>query len=343
MLTRQEIERQGVSLWCVGLPLAEERRLDREEQEHLRRAAWRLLWQGLGTFLGLLVFGGLLMALTSVVGGAWSGSLVIIVLIFAALLLFLPASLFAREGRTQKGLLLFRDLHRGYVRVFSGPLTDADLLQSEDAADAAQSRLLALGLLTLDGLQRQAVEVLPVSRRVWRVSGERVAPWVEARWKEVAVSVEATSPWLHPNRPVADDDEASRRRLSHRERAELLREARQHWFRPFVPALLLTSWFAVIVVLGLTALFATGRITWSPNLWGVFHLAWITFAADAFFFQRWALARKMYRDARGGEVLVSFQSRDDGSNSATVFESLPYSERPWTETGRPAAWRRIGR
>ncbi len=33
MLTGRENERRGTSVWCVGLPLMEERRLDREEQE----------------------------------------------------------------------------------------------------------------------------------------------------------------------------------------------------------------------------------------------------------------------------------------------------------------------
>ena len=185
MLIGRDIENPGTTTWCVGLPLMEERRMDREEQEHLRHEAWELLWQGLGSFLGVAALGALLIALTSIVGGAWNGTLIIIAVIVASLFLFLPATLFAREGWTQRGLLLFRDLHHGHVFVFGGTLTDADLLQTEDGADAAQRRLLQFGLLHLESASFQSVEVLPVSRRVWRVSGERLKPWVETRWRRV--------------------------------------------------------------------------------------------------------------------------------------------------------------
>ena len=341
MLTGRENERRGTSVWCAGLPLVDERRLDREEQERLRRAAWHLLWRGLGSFLAALLLGVLAMALTSVLGGAWSGTLLIIVILFVSLLLFLPATLFARECWTQRGLLLFRDLRRGYVRVFAGLLTVADLLQTEDAADAAQGRLVALGLLTLEEAHPQTVEVLPVSRRVWRVSGEEVSPWVEALWREVSTAPDAASPWLHTNGPAVEGG-TGRRPLSDRERAELLREARQHWLRPFVPALLLTCWLVVVLVFGAMTAIAAGRVTWSSGLWSAFHLAWITFATDAFFLRRWTQSRQMYQDARGG--VVSFETGPTGgSNSATVSETLPHSGRAWTQAGRPAAWRRIGR
>lgn len=343
MLTGRDIEHKGTSLWCAGLPLVEERRLEREEQEHLRHVAWRLLWQGIGSFLGLAVLGILLMVLTSVLGGSWGGTLIIIAVIFASLLLFLPTTLFAHEGWTQRSLLLFRDLRHGYVTVFAGPLTEADLLQTEDAVDTAQRRLLALGFLTFNASRMQAIEVLPVSRRVWRVSSERVGPWVEARLKEVAVSNEATIPWLHAGRRVSPEGEVGRRRLSDRERSELFREARQHWVRPFVPALLLTSWCLLVVVLAVVSGVTVGRLTAASVPWGSLHLAWIAFAADAFFLRRWGQAQKMYQDARGGEVASSVGSPLGGGDSAVISETLPNSGRLWTQAGKPAPWRRIGR
>lgn len=343
MLIGRDIKRRGTTLWCVGLPLLEERRLERAEQEHLRQSARCLLWQGLGTFLGLAVFGGLLMALVSVLGGAWGGTLPIIVVIFTALLLFLPASLFARESYTQRGLLLFRDLRRGYVRVFGGVLSENDLLQTEEAIDDAQRRLLALKLLTLDGTQEQVIEVLPASLRVWRVGGERMKPWIEVRCKEVAAAEEATSPWLHASSVAPFSGEETLRKLSGRERTELLREARQHWLRPLVPAVLLTAWFLVILILCVIAVVKAGHLAWSASLWGPIHIIGLAFVADAFFLRRLAQARLLYRDARGGEVQVTSQAGAQGSpNSAFVVERLPHSERLWTQAGRPAAWRRIG-
>lgn len=349
MLTVQDIKCRGTTLWCVGLPLLEERRLEREEQECLRRVAWRLLWQGLGMFLGLAVFGGLLMALVSVLGGAWGGTLLIIVVIFVALLLFLPASLFAHEFPTQRGLLLFRDLRRGHVRVFGGTLTENDLLQTEEAVDEAQRRLLALKLLTLDGTRKQVIEALPVSLRGWRVGDERIKPWIEVRCKEVAAVEEATSSWLHAHSSAFSSGGVSLRKLSSRECAELFGKARQHWLRPLVPAVLLTSWLLLILVLALVTTLKAGHFSVSSGLWGSVHVIWLAVAADTFFLRRLAQARLMYQDARGAEVQVTFQQAtfqadaQDSHHPQSVSETLPHSQRLWTQAGRPAAWRRISR
>jgi hypothetical protein len=111
-----------------------------------------------------------------------------------------------------------------------------------------------------------------------------------------------------------------------------------------VPAVLLTSWLLVVLVLGLMAVVKTGHIRWTSSSWSLLHPIWITFAADAFFLRRWAQARKIYQDARSGDVLVSFESDTDAeSKSAAVFEMLPNSGRPWTQENKPAVWSRIGR
>ena len=246
MLEERDSKRRNGLLWCAGLPLVGERRLERLEQEQLRQAAWRLLWQGIGAFFGVAVLGIGLIAGAAELDKYWNGSLVVITVVFIALLLSLPATLFAREGWTQRGILTFRDLHRGYVRVFEGELTDADLLKTEEATDATQSSLIALGLLTLGSPEPQTIEVLTLSRRVWRVNGEATVPWMEAIWKEVTNAPEAASPWLHTNNaltsgPQTSDGAEHRRRLSDRERAELKRDTRRHWLGAFIAALVMTS------------------------------------------------------------------------------------------------------
>lgn len=345
MLEKQGNRQQNRILWCAGLPLVGERRLERLEQEQLRQVAWRLLWQGLGAFLGVAVLGIGLIAGAAELDKYWNGSLVVITVVVIALLLTLPATLFARQGWTQRGLLTFRDLRRTSVRVFEGVLTDVDLLEDEERVDATQRRLLSLGLLTLGSPETQTIEVLPVSRRVWRVNGEATVPWVEANWKEVTNAPEAASPWLHTNNaltsgPRTSDGAEHRRRLSDRERAELKRETRRHWLGAFIAALVMTSWLLIIVVLA----FTTGGVPKAASWWGMIHVVLATFTADTFFLSRWAQARKLYRDIRGGEVRVEF---GDGSperdQPALPTETLPNSERLWTQAGRPAAWRRIGR
>lgn len=345
MLEKQGNRQQNRILWCAGLPLVGERRLERLEQEQLRQVAWRLLWQGLGAFLGIAVLGIGLIAGAAELDKYWGGSLVVITVVFIALLLSLPATLFARQGWTQRGLLTFRDLRRGYVRVFEGELMEADLLKTEEAADATQSSLISLGLLTVGSPEPQTIEVLPVSRRVWRVNGEATMPWIEANWKEVTSAPEAASPWLHTNSaltsgPRTFDDTEHRRRLSDRERAELKRETRRHWLGAFVAALLMTAWLSTIVVVA----FTTGGVPKVASWWGMIHIVLATFTADTFFLSRWAQARKLYQDIRGGEVLVEFESGSPAGNQpALPAETLPNSGRLWTKAGRPAAWRRIRR
>lgn len=326
---------RDTTTWCAGLPLVEERRLNREEQEQLRRTAWKLFGRGIGSFFGAAFLGALLIALTWQIGGAWVGTLFIIAILVAALLLFLPASLFARESATQRGLLRFRDLHQGFVVVFEGTLTDADLLQTEDGEDAAQSRLLALGLLDLERAESQSVEVLPVSRSVWRVSGERVIPWVYTRWRQVAALPEGPASWRHSPLLTATEGEPARRRLSERERTELRREAFQHWLRPCVPAVFLTAFGLPMAVLAVAHFVAAGKWTVAAVPWQVLHVFPLAVAADIFFVRRWQQARTMYRDLRGGEVTLSAEDPD--------AETLPQSGRLWTQSGRPASWRRIGK
>lgn len=239
-----------------------------------------------------------------------------------------------KAGR-QRGLLLFRDLHRGYVVVFGGTLTDADLLQTENGEDAAQSHLLALGLLDLERTQHQSVEVLPVSKSVWRVSGERVTPWVETRWRRVAALPEGAASWRHSPILAATEGEPARRRLSERERAELRREARQHWLRPGIFALLLTVGGLPLSVFVVFTYVTAGNWTVAGIPWQFLHVFPLVVATDIFFVRRWRQARKMYRDVRGGEVVVSAETPD--------AETLPHSGRLWTQSGRPASWRRIGK
>ena len=337
------------TLWCAGLPLVGERRLDRSEQEQLRLAAWRLLWQGLGAFLGVAVLGIGLIVGTAELDKYWGGSLIVITVVFIALLLSLPATLFAREGWTQRGFLTFRDLRHASVRVFEGVLTDVDLLEDEERADASQRRLISLGLLTVGSSELQTIEVLPVSRRVWRVGDKATIPWVEALWQQVS-NVPAASPWLHNSSPLISESSQHSRRFSEGERAELRRETRRHWLGPFVVALLLT---ALLVVLVISTVLASGILAGSTpaggilkgiNWWEVSHIAPVTFAADTFFLSRWAQARKLYQDIRGGEVLVEFSGSFPGRDQPMLpTERLPKSERIWTQAGRPAAWRRIGR
>ncbi len=321
--------------WCAGLPLVEERRLDREEQEQLRRTAWKLLGRGLGLCFGLTVLGVLLSLLLWQFAGAWGGTMIVITFIVSALLLLLLANLFVTGSNTQRGLLLFRDLHRGSVVVFGGTLTDADLLQTEDGEDAAQSDLLARGLLDLECADFQSVEVLPVSKSVWRVSGERVIPWVETRWRQVAALPEGASPWLHSPVAAATEGELARRRLSERERAELRREAHQHWRRPGVLAFLLTVVALPVSVFILVTYVTAGNWTAAGIPWHFLHLIFATVAVDIFFARRWQQAREMYRDLRGGEVVVSAEN--------PAAEILPHSGRLWAQSGRPASWRRIGK
>ncbi len=335
MYAGRDHKNQGMTTWCAGLPLTDERRLGREEREQLRRTAWKFFGQGLGLCFGLMVVGVLLIVLTWKIGGAWSGTLFVIAILVAALLLFLPACLFARESRPQRGLRLLRDLHRGYVVVFEGTLTESDLLQSADATDVAQSRLLALGLLDLECSELQSVEVLPVSRSVWRVGGERVIPWVQTRWRQVADPQESASSWLHASATGAIGDAATCRRLSVREHTELKREARQHWLPSAVTATLLTACGLPLLVLALVHFVTAGKWTVSAFPWQGLHLVWLAIASDLFFVTRWRQARELYQDLRGGEVV--------SSTDIPSSEILPYSGRLWTQRGRPASWRRIGK
>ncbi len=330
--------------WCAGLPLIGQRPFEPEEQEYLQRLAQRLRWYGL---VALLLYP-LLIAVSGVIAWATTSSaaqgLAGMVLAAVVLLCFYgPFLLIIVRDTMGRSKVLLEDLRCGYVKQFAG------MMSPDVGTEATLIKLRQARIVPRTGTGHWSLEMLPASRRVWRVQEQRVKPWIIANVVEVAQTPEMAAiaaQWLQP--VTRKDDETllgGRRALSQAERDELLRYARHAWTRPLPGAIGFTLWAGVrISSLLLHPLLNTG-INWIFFTLFVF----FTLLMDVALVMQVLLSRKLRQDAQAGHVIIvgveknaqSVSPETPANTVPMIREVLPHAKREWTQEGRPAVWRTI--
>lgn len=330
--------------WCVGLPLIGQRPFEPEEQEYLQRLAQRLRWYGIMAVLSypLLVccFGVIEWIATSSIAQAKEAMMISGLLL---LVVCLPMQLLAIRDAFGRRKALLGDLRCGFVKQFAG------MMAPDVGTEATLIKLRQARIVPRTGTGHWSLELLPASRRMWRVQEQRVKPWIIANVVEVAQTPEMAgiaAQWLQP--VTRNDDETllgGRRALSQAERDELLRYARHAWTRPLPGAIGFTLWAGVrISSLLLHPLLNTG-INWIFFTLFVF----FTLLMDVALVMQVLLSRKLRQDAQAGHVIIVGVEKNAPSVSRVtpadtvpmIREVLPHSKREWTQEGRPAVWRTI--
>lgn len=353
-MNNQDVRHGDAREWCAGLPLVQRRPLQADELRILRLQALRLFLQGIAIPAGCAV---LLAACFRAVSAAMEDSAwpsaVVVPLIIGTVFLVLagpPISLILAYDRIRRAVHVRRDLRAGFVKHFVGTV-DLDAYEEET--------LLALwkaGLISPQAPQCW-IEVLPGSRRVWKVQGEIVKGWILAPSREVADTPEyaaIAAQWVEPFSPSRDGRvPVGHREMSAQEIDELRRYARRLWPR-LVPA----AAFFTLLVLGRLALhaFTPEASRAAPSSWSA-----LSVIAALWFDYRLVMgvinARRLLRAAQIGRVLIfrlerGPQNDEDGAPTAPgevsaevttdpfTVELLPVSRWVWTEDGRAAGWRR---
>ena len=113
-------------------------------------------------------------------------------------------------------------------------LDHLDAITAADQFDTIQKDLMNGGRLIVSPEHIQTVEAFPLSRRIWKVNGHWIAPWMQADWTEVAEQpafAAIAAQWLVPS-ANAPGINIGRRDLSPVEQTELRDRARSAWRRP---------------------------------------------------------------------------------------------------------------
>ena len=330
--------------WCAGLPLVSQRPMDEAELRGLRREALRLRRTGIGTAAFFPVSISVLALLYAVAPftRAFVEGAGILLLLSAPLTLPLCV-LLARDCLLRsKGLR--GDLKLGVIKKFEGPLA------TNQTADETLERLRRAKLAPKTGAAWYGMEILPVSGRVWRVTGASVRGWVIAQTVEVAQTPEfagIAAQWLQPYSRKEDATLlGGQRELSPAEQMELRRFARRLWLRPLPAAAGLTAWAALPV----TAWILHRRLDSGFRFGQELFLVCIALLTDYHFVRSVLLSRRLARDAQRGRVMILSEQADlekekppqpipPTAEKAKIVELLPVSRMIWTGDGRPAAWR----
>ncbi|MEX1365850.1 MAG: hypothetical protein AB1Z98_22170 [Nannocystaceae bacterium] len=224
------------------------------------------------------------------------------------------------------------DLEHAVVDCYEGPGPDGPL-------DPLLGRLRPTG--PRHERARVRLELLPRSRLVVRMDGQRVERWEMAH----VVDVAPTQP--HAMRvdlprgvaPAVSDPRMSlrRRSLTPLERAELERHIarlRRRWW----PAAALT-----VLVVGLMTwnMRADPASSASDTLLDSSSLGWLALLVVVYvgYVRRVLAARKLEHDRRLRWVVTVHQDRDDPHCDPPTLEVLPVSQLAWTERASPSGWR----
>ena len=347
-------ENTTTTKWCAGLPLVRQRPFEPEEQEHLQTLARRLRRRGI---MAVLAYP-LVVACFGIAGWASSSSAeqgLGAMMISGLLLLIVYGPMMALIIRDTivRCRAVAGDLRCGYVQQFAGAMSpDTD-------GDKTVIKLREKRVVPKTGMGQWNLELLPHSRRVWRVQEQRVKPWIVATVVEVAQTPEMAAiaaQWLQPiAREGGETLLSGRRELSQGEQDELQQYARRLWLRPLPAAIGLTLWASLRIIAHNVHHHAYEGV----DQLGVAVLVFFAFCADMVFIGTLQFARKLSRDAQQGQVVIVGMENKPApdfvmdvennaapaaiqsfvNNDGAIQEILPQSRREWTRAGQPAAWR----
>ena len=312
--------------WCAGLPFARQRPMEEAERQGLRREARKQIGLCLGSVTIFVITLAMLASLAFADPPGRFQQAYIMALAVMIALGFPCVALLARDC-ARRASETFRDLRDGSIKRFEGTLNAG----AEE--DATLGSLLAAKLLPQTQNAPLQLEILPASRRVWRVNEAVVRGWIIAQTVRVARTPEqsriaAQRLASSAPRPTDAAPQVTQRDLSPAEQDELRRYARRLWLRPLPFAALMTlmSVWAVASVL----------LRHDPNFFfhsgRTFTLLSIAAGLDSHWLRNFLVARRLGQDMAQGQVSIA----NDPSN---VMETLPVSQKTWTENGQPASWR----
>ncbi|HLK61309.1 MAG TPA: hypothetical protein VKU00_32465 [Chthonomonadaceae bacterium] len=326
-----------MTFWCAGLQRTGDRPLTKEEMEALDREAQQLRVRGIAMCCVVPISLLLIIALLREAQARNEVIPVGVTLLSVSLFLILagiPVEILLAMRWMGRSQSLWADIREGSIWLFKGRLDEVFPM------DATQKALLAAQLLHLDGEEIQWIELLPISRRVWRVNGIAPRAWLRASASEVALTPEfaaIAAQWLEP---LGRNEEGvvygGQRELSSSERIELRRHIRRMWTRPLSASLpifillcyelvrylqqnhtLQSDQFSRVALLGIGVLFFATLLTF-----------------------RIRQAQRFREDMETGYVAIRRVVESETKASEPEIEFLPASGMLWTRAGEPAAWRR---
>lgn len=327
-----------MSVWCAALPCVEEPAMAPREQERVVHLKRRALLLALARLAASVVMLGAFAALSLHVAASGAKPDALLSLFGLACLFAAPTFVFAAVRSFVLSRKLARDLARGKVLRFAGPLSNFESL----ALDPDLALLFRRGLLTADADMHEELVVLPVSGQLLHAGGRWATGSITLSIKRVADPPREPVKLSLPAEFAAERHDATaqlaRRRLTAQELSELAAQARQlrrpsagfWWVFGFV-ALALGAWHregfqvpptSVAVPL---ALLASCGAVWSS-------------------LRRFRLASRVDDDIELGWVLTvdPAPSAPSAELPAMGVETLLNAQLDWTVNKRPAAWRRSG-
>ncbi len=232
-----------MTLWCAGLPYAEDRllsELERSEIQHnmrrLNRYCWLLAMSVVPTLAisicaGPVLLGKQYQTLTS--NDIERNTLYVSILGFSCISFAIEIYLAIRALKHKWDLA--SDVQTGLVSVYRGVLAERNRLEP------TQLGLLATHLLRLDSSEKQTIELLKTSRVVWRVNGLPTKRTIQPTLTEVAATppfASIAAQWLEPvSRHEKSILYGGKRELSDNEKRELRRFVRRLVTRPATSSL----------------------------------------------------------------------------------------------------------
>lgn len=329
------LSENDTSLWCAALPCIEDCSMvepERTRARFLRRKARaRALFRSAAFVLTLPGFWWL-----------WHGPLTSlgspVALLGLTLVLLAPVLLAAALRSISQARALSRDLHKGRVRRFAGPLSNYDSL----AFDRDLALLFRHGLLAAEPDLHEELVVLPESGQLLYAGKRWAEPGIVLGIQRVAERPESPVQLALPSELLRGRPSSavrlSRRKLTPLEREEL--EAHARGLRRPGPAFF---WVCALLAVALGAWQAEGfRVP--PTSLGV-PIAWLAACLSAWSaIRRFRLSLRLDADVALGWVLVA--DPGDGKDSAELpalgVETLLNARLDWSVNNRPAAWRRLG-
>ena len=231
--------------------------------------------------------------------------------------------------RRKRARGLIQDLQKGRMLLFEGELTF-------DIEDLTQAKLIEAKLL-LNDEEKQSIEVLEASDRVYRVNGSPLRGWLKARVVDVALPPSDQEAYPRPIEEFELDmrEEVARRTLSEEEKAELRGHYRRTMAR-LIPAGFILLYF-------ITLAFIRAGIPEAqqppPSYYALGGLAALSLFAIA---TTLTGASAMRRDIVAGIVVmldIDAGHEEASERHKVSVETLPLSGKVWSIDGHPAQWR----
>jgi hypothetical protein len=333
-----------VTLWCAGLPYAEDRRLTDAECDDIRRHITRLdrycrlFLASIVPTLALCLFAGPALLgerFRSIrVDEADSSTVFMTILTFSSVSVAIELYLAFRAAKHKWALAA--DLETGIVSIYRGILAERNRLEP------TQMGLLTTHLLRLDPHEKQTIELLKTSRVVWRVNGIATRRTIQPTLTEVATTppfAAIAAQWLEPvSRHETSILYGGKRELSDTEKRELQRFVRRLVTRPATSSLPV----AFLSILLAVNLYRSHPIDRDPMFW-IFLTGGLCNVMLYLFQIRYA--RRFGDDLRVGYVGIRRIGPSDpvamsDAPAEPDIEFLPVTGMLWTKSGEPAVWRR---